>query len=1035
MSRRVREFPRWRALAALSVLLGGMRALPACDTPPAPGGDCYALTVAVASDHACMLLGPPTTYCGNGTDAGADGGSLQGCYLVSREMRCWGSGGLGRAGVASATSPARVDFGTTAGGEAPRILAMAVGTNRTCALLDGGRLRCWSGQESAASARDEDLPPVTQMSMGDEHLCVLLADRTVRCKGSNRDGQLGTTAVADASMRFVPVEGLSDVKQIEAGQRFTCALATWGGVHCWGRLGAVAAPTPQRIAGLPREATVDCQKVTPRPGSNDPNLRCTENLTRAITQFSVGGRHACGVDTRGDVWCWGDNEARQLGPATAAPASLSAVRVEMDPTGRNRFPARYVAAGDTHTCALLEAGPGRVYCWGNNRVGQLGQRGWESEPGFPFPIPVTTHVSSTEQFPSYSILGNISGDFLDSGGAYTCALSGGVQQLAAGGRVRCWGRLAGFAPTPVADTVLQCCLPTTAEPSGVCPNTQSDPRNCGRAGNVCAAGQVCTNGTCGCAAGQTMVGTTCVDVQTDARNCGRAGNACALANVATQRCQGGQCAVGACAAGFADCDGMAANGCEVNTATDASHCGACGTRCTGPNGTSTCAMGACSPLACSAGFSDCDRNPANGCEAALASDANNCGRCGNRCVGMNSMGACAMGACGALTCNAGFEDCNNDPTDGCETNTTTTSSCRSRPTALPAGSRALRHAVNIVGAGAEADRIGPYLEDDTGEISSDPLVERFYSHFGDDYDFLVVVSDRRVSDSVYGSCAPVRRNIPGTGTLNASPSGRVLAASPRRLKAFIAINQTDAMSLPPLLQEVAHYWGVDLPGALFPEAPITGHWGAASVRGQMGGFDGASARCVNADGSVGGALSTCMRSTSVTIDTPRTARSAECAATGAGTLGWSQVTPPNGDVIPYDPLELYLMGLVDRAGAGGPWYVLDSPRPMGGTRWSGSALRRVTMDDIIASRRSPSGPPIGVRTPTPESERSFRMAVVIFSATPVSDAFLNNVERWAAIHGNDPVTPPAPCFYSFERATGGRATMSTALGPTRRPLP
>ena len=56
-----------------------------------------------------------------------------------------------------------------------------------------------------------------------------------------------------------------------------------------------------------------------------------------------------------------------------------------------------------------------------------------------------------------------------------------------------------------------------------------------------------------------------------------------------------------CAPGSADCDGIAANGCETDTRTSSMHCGACGVVCAAPmHGSSQCAMGRCE-VACDAG--------------------------------------------------------------------------------------------------------------------------------------------------------------------------------------------------------------------------------------------------------------------------------------------------------------------------------------------------------------------------------------------------------------------------------------------------
>src|SRR5690606_33186900 len=47
-------------------------------------------------------------------------------------------------------------------------------------------------------------------------------------------------------------------------------------------------------------------------------------------------------------------------------------------------------------------------------------------------------------------------------------------------------------------------------------------------------------------------------------------------------------------------------------------------------------------IACNAGFGDCNNAAADGCEAGLAADKNNCGACGKKCAGAQS---CVDGVC------------------------------------------------------------------------------------------------------------------------------------------------------------------------------------------------------------------------------------------------------------------------------------------------------------------------------------------------------------------------------------------------------
>ncbi|MFO0653073.1 MAG: hypothetical protein U0326_43040 [Polyangiales bacterium] len=260
-----------------------------------------------------------------------------------------------------------------------------------------------------------------------------------------------------------------------------------------------------------------------------------------------------------------------------------------------------------------------------------------------------------------------------------------------------------------------------------CAATQTDARHCGGCGRACRlAGvetAVCVSGVCAvsrCATGRGdcdgEASDGCeVDLMTSLDHCGACGRACRAANAAAA-CVAGACRVGACDAGFGDCDGDPANGCEVNLRVDPMHCGACSATgasracpagqvcsagacaatcgtgtvacdglcidasadpancgacraaCALANATASCVARTCRVLACRAGYADCDRNPANGCEVSIGgSDRANCGACGRVCALPNATGACAAGACVPGACAAGFGDCDGVASNGCET--------------------------------------------------------------------------------------------------------------------------------------------------------------------------------------------------------------------------------------------------------------------------------------------------------------------------------------------------------------------------------
>src|SRR5690606_18918792 len=100
-------------------------------------------------------------------------------------------------------------------------------------------------------------------------------------------------------------------------------------------------------------------------------------------------------------------------------------------------------------------------------------------------------------------------------------------------------------------------------------------------------------------------------------------------------------------------------GCETHTDSDVTRCGSCESACPAPpNATPTCVGGTCG-FSCQAGFADCNMMPGDGCEVDLSTDAAHCGACNNRCVtGGSVLGvACVAGACDIVSCMAPLDDC------------------------------------------------------------------------------------------------------------------------------------------------------------------------------------------------------------------------------------------------------------------------------------------------------------------------------------------------------------------------------------------
>jgi len=219
---------------------------------------------------------------------------------------------------------------------------------------------------------------------------------------------------------------------------------------------------------------------------------------------------------------------------------------------------------------------------------------------------------------------------------------------------------------------LQCC-------DGQCVDTKADLLHCGKCGAKCTGAEqqqaICNGGVCNaCPAGKADCNSLPFDgcevpLATDVKNCGACNKVCLLANAQSSTCAASACQIEACKAGFLDCDKKPDNGCEIESATDPANCGACGNACPAvANAKATCELGKCAKFVCNPGFADCDGDASNGCEVNLTNDLANCGACKESCDAVeHGQAVCNDGICAIGSCDKGFDNCDQSTGNGCET--------------------------------------------------------------------------------------------------------------------------------------------------------------------------------------------------------------------------------------------------------------------------------------------------------------------------------------------------------------------------------
>ncbi len=332
----------------------------------------------------------------------------------------------------------------------------------------------------------------------------------------------------------------------------------------------------------------------------------------------------------------------------------------------------------------------------------------------------------------------------------------------------------------------------------------------------------------------------------------------------------------------------------------------------------------------------------------------------------------------------------------------------------------------------------------------------FYQTHGDDYDFLIFVSPQlsppqKPVDPHY---FPIRRELcDGLGFTRGCEIAPVANGeafgSPARLKGTIWLPLLDDMYGPPTINhELLHHWGTHLKSNWPGFITEGGHWGFASTNGSHGGFDVTSLRDANKQ-PVADPLS---------VKPGSTIRLSEFSAE-ASTICKA-----------FSPIELYMMGLIDRTKVPQDIYVMKNPvfnKTEAADRtgvdpdtfvpdtkiYTVDGFTRIALDDLIALNAG--GPPVATQT-------AFRAAFVLVTDAPATTAEMLKAAWYAKTAGRlveDELAPhdqrkadyieqqkaaddwsehwaptpqatvPRETYLSFAEATGDRATLDVHLTP------
>ena len=220
--------------------------------------------------------------------------------------------------------------------------------------------------------------PLDQLDLGLFFGCGITSNGSAVCWGMNDHGQLASTAARECQSAGavqacdptpMPIDAPVALRSVSTGDVHACGLDAGGRAYCWG---ATRFGSGELGTGEPGGATAPTAVQT------------SERFQRIrAAKGNLLGSHTCAVNGQGAAWCWGYGEDGALGaPSTGTcPRGTDSVGCSLLPEPvQGGLAFEDLSLGRSFTCGLVEGGDS-VYCWGRNEAGQLGDGttsgGWQ----------------------------------------------------------------------------------------------------------------------------------------------------------------------------------------------------------------------------------------------------------------------------------------------------------------------------------------------------------------------------------------------------------------------------------------------------------------------------------------------------------------------------------------------------------------------------------------------------------------------------------------------------------------------------------
>jgi uncharacterized repeat protein (TIGR02543 family) len=296
------------------------------------------------------------------------GGTLHSVGMTtSGQVYAWGLNDVGQLGDGTTVNKSTPTLISFPAGET--IKDVVAGQYHSFAVTTNGRVYAWGrndyGQLGDDTKTNRSTPTLISFPAGEtirnvvaeqEHSLAVTTTGRVYAWGRNNSGQLGdNTLVDNSNPTLILFPAGETIRNVAVGYGHSLAVTTTGQVFAWGR---------NAVGQLGDGTTTDRRTPTLISFDGPNGLNDGETMRDVV----AGGEYSHAVTTNGRVYSWGWNLVGQLGDGTTTdrrtPTLISFTGLGSAETIRN------VDIGGAHSMAVTTTG--RVYSWGSNNRGQLG---------------------------------------------------------------------------------------------------------------------------------------------------------------------------------------------------------------------------------------------------------------------------------------------------------------------------------------------------------------------------------------------------------------------------------------------------------------------------------------------------------------------------------------------------------------------------------------------------------------------------------------------------------------------------------------